>query len=236
MKNKIYTPVLFSLLLTLLFSSCKTSGDIPFSNALWSIQKETGYLVSSDSTYRFVIGDNISPSNTTIVGSHSNIGSGMCRYISQICNVSEIKIDSVLCYIPEASTLIVAVDEKHKVQPSSITVGLSDRPYTMWVRDDDAAEDEREDSEIYSNSLIDKRNKILLVIDRFTYKERDIAFIKIIQTNTKRLRNMNIPNEYMYWADVSNPRNLDAISYWIMPHRETAIKNYKLGNKRHRKP
>lgn len=219
-----------SLLQLVIFSSCNTSRYIPFSKGDWNIQEETGRLVSADSVFHFIIGNEISPSNTTVIGGSDSVDDGIRRYLTQICNASKIRIDSILCYIPEVSIAIVAVDESYKVQPSSVVINIHDNPYTTWVRDDDVAEGRRGDEEVYSHTLIDKRNKSLIVVDRMTYKKHDIAFIKIVQTNTKKARNMNVPSAALRWADVTNPRNIDAISYWIMSHRDLAIKNFRLGN------
>lgn len=229
--NKInFTITHIVVLLLFVLSSCSASRQFRFSNNDWKIQERTGYIVSTDSVYCFTIGENISSNDISIIGSSSPINDCQRKYLNQICKSSKVKIDSILCYIPEASIMVVTIDEGSKVQPSSVTTNIDKDPYTMWVRDDDADEGIREYDEIFSNTILDKKNKSLIIIDRMSYKRQNIAFIKIIQSNTKKAQNMSIPTSSLYWADVTNPRNLDAISFWIMPHRELAMKNYKLGN------
>lgn len=226
------TRIIISFVGALLFlTSCNTSRSVQFSNTDWKYLKETGCIVSSDSAYRFIIGDKTTPSDVNIFGHCTQADDGIRKYIGKICKASKMKIDSVLCYIPETSTIIATTSESRNVQPSSVTTNIHDNPCTTWIRDDDSDEGKRADDEIYSNSLIDKRNKALIVIDRMTYNKQSIAFIKVIQTDTRKARKLNVPNAALYWADVTNPRNIDAISYWIMSHRDLAIRNFKLGNK-----
>ena len=108
----------------------------------------------------------------------------------------------------------------------------SDEPYTAWVRDDDMEDWNRKPDEIYTNIVLDKGAKQLLVIDRLTYGDRDLAIIHIIQTETQKFRRMGLPMWSGTWTDVTDPTCLEPVSNWIEGHRKVALGNYIRGLRR----
>lgn len=132
---------------------------------------------------------------------------GADKYLSNILGKFPVAIDSVLCYIPELG-IIHTILRKNSVsfKPKSVTSPIgADNPYTAWVRDDDEEEWKRQHDVMYSNTLLDKKWKQILVLDRYSYGEDEIGTIYVIQTQTKAMLRQGCPKIFaacMTWPSL----------------------------------
>ncbi|MBD5183623.1 MAG: hypothetical protein HDS97_01855 [Bacteroidales bacterium] len=84
----------------------------------------------------------------------------------------------------------------------------------------------RKPDEIYTNVILDKAAKQVLIVDRFTYRNTNIALIHIIQTKTRKFKSMGLPDGSGTWADVTDPTCLEPIANWLEGHRKVAFVVY----------
>lgn len=133
-------------------------------------------------------------------------------------------------YAPSYDALLLRITESVPWKPGSQTFNMTDdNPYCNWVRYDDVEPWQRKPTEMYTNVILDRRKKHILVVDRFTYKKQSIALIYIIQSPTKQFMRMGLPRWTETWVDVTDPSSLEPIANWIDRHRKVAIENYRLG-------
>ena len=124
----------------------------------------------------------------------------------------------------------ITEDKIWKPQSQSVNV-LTEHPYTLWVRDDDVDDWNRKPDEIYTNVILDKAAKQVLIVDRFTYRTTDIALIHIIQTETRKFKSLGLPDGSGTWADVTDPTCLEPIANWLEGHRNVAFENFRLSHR-----
>lgn len=231
MKTVKYIIVALSLILT----SCAGVKNVPFSSNEWRVHPIFGYVENSDSTCSFnLCSDKVEYELLLIDSDRDALGyKGLKSYLNKICSHLEVNCDSILLYAPTKGLLFVEISENTPWKPRSQSANLSnEKPYTAWVRDDDVEDWNRKPDEIYTNVILDKRAKQLLVIDRITYEDKDLAIIHIIQTETQKFRRMGLPLWSGTWADVTDPTCLEPISNWIEGHRKVALENYRRGKMR----
>ena len=156
----------------------------------------------------------------------------MYKYVQEVLYLSRLENSKILVFIPQMDEMFVELAPDFKnFKPNSISNNMLDEnPWTGWIRDDDLEIWNREDDEMYTNVFIDRRSKLILVVDFFNYGNRSIARIQRIQTATKKIKEM-FPNGEIssIWADVTNVEHLEAISHWIDSHRSKSFENYKIG-------
>lgn len=216
--------------LTVILSSCAGVKNVPFSSCEWRVHPITGYIENSDSSYSFNLCSNMNEGELTLIGSDTDVlkYKDLKPYLNKICSNLEVACDSILVYVPSHGTLIVEITEHYPWKPRSQSSNiLSETPYTAWVRDDDVEDWRRKPDEIYTNVILVKSEKQLLIIDRLNYDDRALAIIHIIQTETKKFRSIGLPLWSGTWADVTDPSCLEPISNWIEGHRKVAFENYR---------
>lgn len=221
--------------LSLILTGCAGVKNVPFSSDVWRVHPTSGYIENSDSTCLFnLCSDKVECELLLIDSDTDALGyKGLKPYLNKICSHLEVNCDSILLYAPTKGLLFVEISENTPWKPRSQSANLSsEKPYTAWVRDNDVEDWNRKSDEIYTNVILDKRAKHLLVIDRITYDERDLAIIHIIQTETQKFRRMGLPLWSGTWADVTDPTCLEPISNWIEGHRKVALENYRRGQMR----
>lgn len=221
--------------LSLILTGCAGVKNVPFSSDVWRVHPTSGYIENSDSTCSFnLCSDKVECELLLIDSDTDALGyKGLKPYLNKICSHLEVNCDGILLYAPTKGLLFVEISENTPWKPRSQSANLSsEKPYTAWVRDDDVEDWNRKSDEIYTNVILDKRAKQLLVIDRITYDERDLAIIHIIQTETQKFRRMGLPLWSGTWADVTEPTCLEPISNWIEGHRKVALENYRRGQMR----
>lgn len=228
MKIAVYIIAALSLILT----GCAGVRNIPFTSDEWRVHPISGYVENIDSTYSFSICSDMNESELLLIDSDTDaLGyKGVKPYLNKICSHLEVVCDSIVLYAPTKGLLIVEISENTPWKPRSQSAYLSsEKSYTEWVRDDDVEDWNRKSDEIYTNVILDKRAKQLLIIDRLTYDEKDLAIIHIIQTETPKFKRMGLPLWSGTWADVTDPTCLEPISNWIEGHRKLALENYRRG-------
>ncbi len=226
-------PIHFYILsVAFILTSCAGVKNIPFSEDRFHVSAKTGYVQNADSTLRFTfctgqIDREIPLIDNDITTSYYN---NLPRYLNKVCSQLKVECDSILFYAPSYGTLLVCITESEPWKPQSQTTNMTDeKPYTGWVRYDDDENWERKPDELYSNIEINKRDKQLLIIDRFTYGGKNLAMIRIIQTDTKSFKKIDLPRWTGTWVDVTDPTSLEPIANWVDGHRKVAIANYYLG-------
>ncbi len=222
--------------LSMFMVGCASVRNVSFSSHSWRINPISGTVESNDSTYSFTICSNVIESELPLIGNDKETQphKGLKVYLNTICSHIDVQCDSILFYAPTKGLLVVGITEDKIWKPRSQSGNvLTENPYTIWVRDDDEDDWNRKPEEIYTNVILDKVAKQILVIDRLTYEERDLAIIHIIQTETKKFRSMNLPVWSGTWADVTDPSCFEPISNWIEGHRKVAFENYRRGQGRY---
>lgn len=216
----------------LVLTSCAGIKDIPFSTGRFHMDANTGYIQNVDSTLRFTFCSKVIEPDMLIIDNENQAARyrELHKYLNNICSQLNVNCDSILFYTPSNGKMFVEISEPNAWKPRSQTTNMAeDDPYTAWVRDDDAEQWIRQPDELYSNVLLNKRKKQILVIDRFNYGKKRVALIHIIQSPTKQFLKIGLPQWTETWADVTDPTCLEPISNWIDGHRKIAIENYRLG-------
>lgn len=211
--------------------SCSSCKSITFSHQRWNIEKASGNVVSSDSTMKFTFGHNflVDPA-MTIISNRDSLSNypGVEEYIQKICASFAIRVDSVLFYAPIYGVLFVEyTDLSSPLPPHSITADMEKHSYsTSWMRNIEEERWDRGKKEMYTNIVLHKYNKQLLVLDRFSYGNKNIGRISILQTNLRKLKKMGLPQWTFHWADLTKPRSLEIIADFFKTRREVSIENY----------
>lgn len=221
--------------LLFILTGCAGVKNVPFSSDEWKVHPTSGYIENSDSTCSFNLCSDKVECELLLIDSETDaLGyKGLKPYLNKICSHLEVNCDSILLYAPTKGLLFVEISENTPWKPRSQSANLStDKPYTAWIRDNDVEDWNRKPNEIYTNVVLDYRAKQLLVIDRITYDERNIAIIHIIQTETQKFKRMGLPLWSGTWVDVTDPTCLEPISNWIEGHRKVALENYRRGQMR----
>lgn len=110
----------------------------------------------------------------------------------------------------------------------------AERPYTMWLNNDDIEDWTRNSTEMYTYVYYNKGKKQLLIVDLYDYGDIPIAQITIFQSRNKVTSKMgvhdNLRRAYFEIHDISN--YMDDVEYWsdgVVARRARAFSNYKIG-------
>lgn len=213
--------------------SCRSLREVSFTDEVWRVST-TGNIVNADSTLQFTLGNHMPSYDATIISNIDSLLSypGSAEYISHILTTCGLGGARVCFYIPSENTMWVKLPVQYvDVKPRAVTYNLGDdKPYTMWVWDNDVYNESRTDSQIYSNAYVDQRFKTLIVVDKLTYGTEPMACLNIYQSATKRTSKLGFRPDY--WANkphLLDYSSIDILSHWVDSRRETIIENYKLG-------
>lgn len=223
-----------NLTVCMVLLSCSSLKPIQMAEDSWRISNHYGQAVNSDSTYCFSFGNTLVESEMPLIGRTEllSVQPKMYSYLQKVLKLARLEGSRVLFFAPTADALFVELLQGHiSDKPNSISTRLADeKPYTGWIRDDDVEEWCRKSDEMYTNIYIDRKNKLLVVVDRFNYGDIPVARIQRIQTRTEKFSKDFPENEVSsVWADVTKPEHLEAISNWIDGHRAIAFENYRIG-------
>ena len=223
----------------LMFASCSSHKELLFSNRDWHIDSRYGQMIDRDTTYRFTFGNVILPYSPAIISCKDSLDKyrGIDRFMADILHSCRLDSAEILCYVPELETIFVKTNGVMSTgKPNSISSPMwEEKPYTMWVHDDDVENWNRKDSEMYTYYYFDKRKRQLLIVDFYNYGETPIAQINVYQTQTKKTKKMGIDYSiYLCFSrnDLGNP--FKNIEYWanhVEYRRKMAFSNYKIGQK-----
>ena len=230
--NIIITIILIGLHCGLI--SCSGSKNIIFSQETFSISKQSGNIINSDSTLQFSFGNNIQESNMTIIDCQDSLQAYHCadKYIYEILKTCGLENCKVYFFAPMEKTMWVELsNDFNDMQPRAIVNNLLDeRPYTSWVWNDDNPKCNRTSEEIYSNSFVNKGLGALIVVDKLTYGNIPMACLSIYQSSTKQTSKLGF--KPLYWVSQGNLLDysyIDILANWIDSRRNNLITNYKLG-------
>ena len=230
---------LISALWILTVCGCATLRPVNYANKEWHIAKY-GHIEDKDTVFRMTFGDVLIPENPTIISCADSAAKypGMEKFIAEILNTAGLQNDEVLFYSPAHGKIFVRLSNEPEVKrPSSITANMNDeRPYTMWIYDDDAEDWHRQPGEMYTYTYFDKKRQRILVVDFYDYGETPIAQIFIFQSRNKKTDKMQMPKHQGWDFSAHNLKNYKKdVEFWshcIDGHRKNAFANYRLGHKR----
>lgn len=217
-----------------LIISCNSLKPIEMSESSWKISDSYGRAVNNDATYCISFGDDLIPKNLRMIGNADTLASNpqMYKYVQDLLHLSRLDEAKVLFFAPQIDEMFVEIPNGYKYpKPNSVSSNMMEnQPWTGWIRDDDFDSWERKPDEMYTYIYIDKKDKLLVIVDCFNYLTQPIARIQRIQTNTKNFRR-KFPNGEVnsIWADITKPEHLEAVSNWIDGHRNKSFANYRIG-------
>lgn len=228
---------LATVLTVMLLAGCSSPNGLVFANREWHVSNFYGQIIDKDTTYRMTFGNVLIPDPLVIVSSADSVAKypGMDRFIADILHTVRLDSAEILFYAPEMMTMFVRPKGAMSPQrPSSISFPMSDeRPYTMWVNDDDIDDWNRKPSEMYTYTYFDKRKSRLLIVDLFDYGDTPIAQIKIFQSRNKATSGMNVPEGHRrsFFSHDFGKRmhHIEALAHSIEIRRAQAFGNYKIG-------
>ncbi len=225
------------VLMILLFASCSSPKGLVFANREWHVSDYYGQIIDKDTTYRMTFGNVIIPESLTIISTADSVAKypGMDRFISDILHTTRLDSAEILFYAPQMQTMYVRPNRiMPPERPSSISSPMSDeRPYTMWVNDDDNEDWTRMPDEMDTYTYFDKGAKRIIIVDFYDYGDSPIAQIVIFQSKSKFTSRMEIPENIRraYWCrDLKYfTRDIEFWAHQVDAHRKIAFANYKIG-------
>ena len=222
MKSGKFTLNMFAMAgMLIAFTGCSTPKALLFANRDWHISDYYGQIIDRDTTYRMTFGNVLIPVPLTIVSSADSAAKypGMNKFLSDILNT--VQLDSQ--------------EDTSPMKPSSISSPLyDDKPYTMWINEDDIEEWIRKPLEMYTYTYFDKRKRRLLIVDCYDYGDAPIAQITIFQSKNSLTSKMNVPDALRkaFYETHDLKYYIRGIEFWahnIEMRRWRAIANYKIG-------
>lgn len=243
--------ILFAGLIIALMNSCNSLKPVTYANRDWHISDYYGQIIDKDTTYRMTFGDVIIPQEMAIISCADSAAKypGMDKFIADILKTATLQDEEVLFYSPTHGKIFVKLkNEPPAKRPSSLTSNMqcltlnkdNDRPYTMWVYDDDVEDWHRKPGEMYTYTYFDKKKQHILVVDFYDYGKTPIAQIFVMQSRNKMTDRMQLPTQKQLW-DFSKhklkdyERDIEFWSNWIDSHRQNAFANYKIGQEQLKK-
>lgn len=237
--------ILFAVLITVIMNSCSSLNPVNYANREWHISNYYGQIIDKDTTYRMTFGEVLIPQEMAIISCADSAAKypGMERFITDILKTAGLQNDEVLFYSPAHGKMFVKLKNDFPAKkPSSLTAGMQfltlnkeyERPYTMWVYDDDVEDWHRKPGEMYTYTFFDKKKQRVLVVDIYDYGETPVAQIFVTQSRNKQTDNMQLPTQKQLW-DFSKhklkdyKRDIEFWSHRIELHRKNAFENYKIG-------
>ena len=237
--EKIKLLSLFFIAITFFATGCSSSRNLIFADREWHISSHYGQIIDKDTTFRFTFGNVLIPDPLVIVSSKDSLAKypGMDKFLGDILVTANIDNSEILFYAPEMQSMFVKLNsEMPPLRPSSISSPLSDdKPYTMWIYEDDVERWNRKPEEMYTYTYFNKKKKQLLIVDCYDYGDTPVAQITILQNRTKLTDKMNLPAPGIRSAFNVRPdyrkymENIEPISNRVETRRSTAFGNYKIG-------
>ena len=242
---KQFSTIIFIGLLAINVGSCSSLQPVKYADIEWHVSDYYGQIIDKDTTYRMTFGDVLIPQEMAIISCADSAAKypGMERFIADILKTIGLQNDEVLFYSPAHGKIFVRLtNEPPAKRPSSQTADMqslmlnsdNERPYTMWVYDDDVEDWHRKTGEMYTYTYFDKKKQRVLVVDIYDYGETPIAQIFVTQSRNKMTDKMQLPTQKQLW-DFSKHRLKDYerdVEFWshrIEWHRDNAFANYKIG-------
>lgn len=225
-------------LMIMLFMSCSSPKGLVFADREWSVSDYYGQVIDKDTTYRMTFGNVLIPDPLTIVSSSDSVAKypGMDRFIADILHTARLDSAEILFYAPEMKTMFVKPKgTMPPSRPSSISSPMTDeKPYTMWVNENDIEDWTRNPTEMYTYTYFDKRKKQFLIVDFFDYGDTPVAQITVFQSRNKTTEKMNVKETHLrsFYMEHDLRNFMRDIEFWahqVEIRRARAIANYKIG-------
>lgn len=249
MKN--YGIFLYAGLLAILTSCCSTLKPVNYAGKEWHISDYYGQIIDKDTTYRMTFGDVLIPQDMAIISCRDSAAKypGMERFIAGILKTTGLQDDEVLFYSPTHGKMFVRLtNEPAAKRPSSLTADMrslmsgkeDERPFTMWIYDDDVEDWHRKPWEMYTYTYFDQKKQRVLVVDFYDYGDTPVAQIFIYQSRNKMTDRMQIPLQKQIW-DFSKhkfkdyTRDIEFWSHQVDGHRSNAFANYRIGQQQQKR-
>ena len=222
----------------LLLAGCSSPLGLLFANREWHVSNYYGQIIDKDTTWRMTFGNVLIPDPLTIVSSTDSVAKypGMDRFISDILHTCHLDSAEILFYAPHMQTMFVRPKNPlAPIKPSSISCPMSDeKPFTMWVHEDDIEDWTREPAEMYTYTYFDKGKNQLLIVDHYDYGDIPIAQITVFQTKNKTTERMKVEGcwHHAYFELHDLKKYVRDIEYWsnnVEFRRAHAFTNYKIG-------
>lgn len=229
---------LIMALMIMLFMSCSSPKGLVFANRGWCVSDYYGQVIDKDTTYRMTFGNVLIPDPLTIVSSSDSVAKypGMDRFIADILHTARLDSAEILFYTPEMKTMFVKPKgTMPPLRPSSISSPMTDeKPYTMWVNENDIEDWTRIPTEMYTYTYFDKRKKQFLIVDFFDYGDTPVAQITVFQSRNKTTEKMNVKETHLrsFYMEHDLRNFMRDIEFWahqVEIRRARAIANYKIG-------
>lgn len=223
--------------LLLMFAACSAPKGLVFANRDWHISNYYGQIIDRDTTYRMTFGNVLIPDPLTIISSADSLAKypGLDKFLSDVLHTARLDSAEILFYTPYMQTIFVRPKGDIKLtRPSSLSSSLDDeKPFTMWMYEDDVEKWNRTPTEMYTYTYFDRKKQRVLVVDFYDYGDEPIAQIFVFQSHTKATRKINLPPSCR-WAFFKHKlkdyeRDVEFWSYIINEHRQLAFSNYKIG-------
>lgn len=225
-------------LLIMLFASCSSPKSLVFANREWHISDYYGQIIDKDTTYRMTFGNVLIPDPLTIVSSSDSVAKypGMDCILADILHKARLDSAEILFYAPEMKTMFVKPKRAmQSLRPSSVSSPMSDeKPYTIWVNDDDIEDWTRNPTEMYTYTYFDKRKIQFLIVDFYDYGDIPIAQITVFQSRNKATEKMNVKETHLrsFYMEHDLRKFMRDIEFWahqVEIRRARAFANYKIG-------
>lgn len=232
-------------IITIVLTGCSSPKEILFANREWHISNYYGQIIDKDTTYRMTFGNVLIPDEMAIISCSDSAAKypGMKNFLYDILKTTGLQNDEVLFFSPTHGKIFVKLKNEYPAKrPSSLTAGMpllmlhreNERPYTMWVYDDDVEDWHRKPDEMYTYTYFDKKKQRILVVDFYNYGDTPIAEIFELQSRNKFTDKMQLPNQKRLWDFHKHQlkdyeRNIEYWSHRIDIHRRNAYDNYIIG-------
>ena len=222
--------------------SCSTHKLPAFSNQQWHVDAYSGNVVGT-SGLELAFGNEWMIRDTTLFQSLSQIEDfhKLSGHLSNgIARFPEIKVDSILFYQPDRRLLFTTYHQVKPLKPTSEiylydeTSGAYSTEYTrifgkQYTSIDDSGWENGPTNSAYTNVCYDPQNKRIVLLQRFPYKDQNIAIFQIWET---------IPKGGKWWedyprgtflnVDLGNSNNIETISNLLQWSRNTVVENLRL--------
>ena len=214
-------------------AGCASPKGLVFANREWHVSDYYGQIIDRDTTYRMTFGELLLPDPMTIISCADSVAKypGLERYLADILHTCRLDSAEILFYVPNMYVMFaIPKGELPPVRPSSLTAAMDDeRPYTMWVYDDDVESWRRKPEEMYTYTFFDRRKQRLLIVNHYDYGDTPIAQITILQSRNKTVDRMGLDEQIwgaFFKNDLKKMENkIEFWAHWVDGVRKRAFDN-----------
>lgn len=234
--------IIAGFLLMIIVGGCRSSRQIPFAGHQWKVNDSTKYIHDKDLSWVFTMDDILfSETDNPVMGDEIRISrfEGLRNYLDKQLECVRLNVDSIIMYLPTYKTLFVTYDDDdYRLVPSAIThLTMENSPtiHNMFMQKDYKADA----SEILMNVFYNRKQKSYVIVCRFSYGDRRVAMIKIMQSYSEKLRKYShdLFGDHYYSAltstevDYTDRENAFLVGWGVRSAINLVKKNYDLGQR-----